>query len=167
MKRLTLSALFIAALSAQTTVNVKSLTVSPDAVAALNAWMVTQVTGNPTGLAGAIDASATTVNVADGSPMNGSDIIVIDGEALQITAKSNKQLTVTRGALGTTPAAHADKAIVAVAKYKTFALLFQAHITNMVGQIMDQVGYPTKATQDAVISTAQAAKDAAKAGAVQ
>lgn len=156
----------VAGVFGQTVVNVKSLTLSPEATTAVNSFMVTQVAAS-TGLSGSITAAAMTVLVDDGAVMNGSDIIRIDGEAMQITAKNGKTLTVTRASLGTTAAVHADKAIVQVLKYKTPALLFQAHLTTLVGQIMDQVGYSTKATQDAVISTAQAAKDVAKAGAVQ
>lgn len=159
--------LFAVGLQAQTVVNVKSLTISADATAAIQAWMVTQTTGANTGLNGAIDASTTSVTVADGSVMGGTDIIVIDGEAMQITAKTGKSLTVTRAALGTVAATHADKALVGVLKYKTMALLFQAHIANMVASIMDVAGYPTKATQDAIIATAQAAKAAAVSAAVQ
>lgn len=153
--------------TAQVAVNVKSLTVSADGIAALNHFMVTQVNDIQTGLTDALDAVSTSVRVDDGAVMVGTDIIKIGGEAMQITAKTGRNLTVTRAALGTTAATHSAHDPVQVLKYKTYALLFQAHIINMVSQIMDTYGYPTKATQDAVIATAKAAKDAAVAGAVQ
>jgi hypothetical protein len=160
--------LILAAVSfGQTAVNVKSLTLSSDAAAAVQAWMVTQVTDTPTGLNGKIDDVVTAIVVADGSAIKANDVIVVDEEALQVTAKTGKNLTVARGTFGTKAVAHNNNAMVFVMRYRTMALLFQQHIVNMVGQIMDTTGYPTKATQDAVISTAQAAKDAAKVAAVQ
>jgi len=170
MRILTLSlllALLMASAMGQTAVNVKSLTVSADGVAALNNFMVTQVNDLQTGLTNSIDDVTISVRVDDGSVMTGTDIIKIGGEAMRITAKTGRNLTVTRGVLGTTAASHTANSPVQILKYKTYALLFQAHITNMVSQIMDTYGYPTKATQDAVIATAKAAKDAAVAGAVQ
>ena len=162
-----LLALLMASAMGQVAVNVKSLTVSADGVAALNNFMVTQVKDTQTGLTNSIDAVTTSVRVDDGSVMVGTDVIKIDGEAMQITAKSGRDLTVTRAVFGTTAATHTSHDPVQVLKYKTYALLFQSHIVNMVSQIMDTYGYPTKATQDAVIATAKAAKDAAVAGAVQ
>lgn len=170
MRILTLSILlvfFMASAVGQVAVNVRSLTVSSDGIAALNNFMVTQVNDIQTGLTDALDAVSTSVRVDDGSVMVGTDIIKIGGEAMQITAKTGRNLTVTRGVLGTTAASHTANSPVQILKYKTYALLFQAHITNMVSHIMDTYGYPTKATQDAVIATAKAAKDAAVAGAVQ
>lgn len=160
--------LILAAVSfGQTVVNVKSLTLSPDATAAVNSWMVTQVTGTPTGLNGTISPTDTVVTVDDGSVMGNNDVLVIEGEAMQITAKAAKKLTVTRGAFGTTATDHKDKTIVSVMKYRTYAILFQTHIANVVASIMDTAGYPTKATQDAIVATATAAKQAAKDSAVQ
>ena len=96
-------------------------------------------------------------------------MIVIDGEAMTVTAKAARVYTVTRPSLGTTAAAHSPGAVVNVLKYKTIALFGMQCVIDAVTNIMNNpsFSYPTATTQNAVITTAQAAKNAAIAGAVQ
>jgi hypothetical protein len=64
-------------------------------------------------LSGAITAAATSITVDSTTTFNVNDYIQVDTEAMLITAKpSSTTLTVTRGRLGSTSAAHADNARV-------------------------------------------------------
>lgn len=67
-------------------------------------------------LNGAIDASTTTVTVTDGSvfPSEGDFRILIDSEAMLVTARSTNDLTVVRGVDGTTAATHSDTTNVVI-----------------------------------------------------
>ena len=68
---------------------------------------------NVTTLTGAITAGQTTIPVASGATIANGEFLVIDGEYMQVTAGGGTtSLTVTRGLLNTTPAAHATAAQV-------------------------------------------------------
>jgi len=169
MRTLILFSLSMGLTFAQATVNIKSLTFSADAVAATQSFMIAQTTGATTTLNGAITSGATTVTVQDNNVVLNNTAFVIDGEAFLVTARTAKVLTVTPAYLGTTTVAHADKAIVSVLKWATLILFGQQCIMDAVANIMNNpvYGYPTASIQNAVITTAQAAKNAAIAGAVQ
>merc|ERR1712225_70551 len=53
-----------------------------------------------------LDASATTLAVADGTKFAAGDVIQVEDELMLVTATSSNDLTVTRGHAGTTAAAH-------------------------------------------------------------
>lgn len=61
---------------------------------------------------GGVNDSTTTVPVADGSCFAGGMVIRIGSEEMLVTAVTGNWLTVTRGANGTTAAAHADGAAI-------------------------------------------------------
>jgi CSLREA domain-containing protein len=66
-------------------------------------------------LSGALTLSQTTFNVAPDAaaiPAGVGFTILVDSEQMIVTAKSSSALTVTRGANGTSPAAHADGAAI-------------------------------------------------------
>ncbi len=151
---------------AQQAVSVGSVTVSADGVAALNTFLATRITASPTTLNGAITAAATSITFTDATNIPANAEIAIDGEAIQTTGTGNTR-TVVRGDFGTTAAAHLDKAQVSVLQYRSIRQLFLSDLNQLVGRIMETSGSPTVATQNNVISTAQAAIAAAKAAAVQ
>ena len=109
-----------AAAFAQTSVNPRAVTLTADGVAVAQSFMLTQV-NNLQGVTvnGALDAVTTTVTVSDVSNIKNGDELLIDGEAMAITAKANKVLTVTRGDLGTTAIVHANNAKVDTLVYPT------------------------------------------------
>ena len=82
------------------------------------------VNNSQTTLDGAINASVTTVTVADangsGYPLVGDFRILVDSEAMHVTARSGNDLTVVRGVDGTTAASHSDEAPVNVITLSRF-----------------------------------------------
>ena len=67
-------------------------------------------------------ATAVTVESADGFPSSGSFVIKVDDELMLVTAGAGTtSLTVTRGHLDTTPAAHLDDAAVLELEARVFA----------------------------------------------
>lgn len=149
-----------------TSIQIKNLTVSDDAIAAINAFMLSQKTGVFSTLNGAVLANATTLTLQDGTSINNNDAVLIDGEAYLVTAKASKTYTVTPAYLGTTSTIHTDKAVVQQLKYATYALLFQANVTAVVAQIMATNPFPTSVTQNAIITSAQSVIATAVANAV-
>ena len=66
-------------------------------------------TGRMITFGGDLTDSATTTTIADPTGVNPSDVIEVDNELIQVTAKSDDPtpvFTITRGFYGTTPAAH-------------------------------------------------------------
>ena len=61
---------------------------------------------------GTFSDADTTLTVTDGTNFATGEFIKIDNEILEVTGKSTNDLTVRRGALGTTAASHADGATV-------------------------------------------------------
>ena len=77
---------------------------------------------NVTTLTGDITATQTTIPVASGATIANGEFLVIDGEYMQVTAGGGTtSLTVTRGLLGTTAAAHATAAQVSSSTAPTVA----------------------------------------------
>ena len=68
-----------------------------------------------------LTAGRTELNVADASGITVNDVILIDNERMQVTAKSGDTLTVTRGHLSSTAANHAAPAKVYVLDSATTA----------------------------------------------
>ena len=166
MKTITFALILAASAYSQTVVNVPSLTVSADATAAVQNWMLTQTSGTVK-LVGAILATDLALKVDDATGIGNNDELLVDGEAVVVTNKTGKTLTITRADLGTTATAHADGAPVSILKYKSIKTLFRQIIIDTVGQIMSMGNYPTAAAQNAVIKTATDALDNAKKNAVQ
>ena len=105
--------------SAQTTINPRAITVTADGTSAFAAFNQTQIKAT-TGLTDPIaDAVATAIRVDSGADISKDDLIKIDAEVMLVTAKTGRNLTVTRAALGTTAAAHAATAGVQVLKYQS------------------------------------------------
>jgi len=89
--------------------------------------------GSASTLSGAIDASQTTITVADGSvfPAAGGFRVTIGSEQLNVTAVNGDVLTVERGAEGSTAAAHNNGDAVTLAS----AVITPAGSSTLVGNI--------------------------------
>lgn len=189
MRILLIALLFAGLAAAQITVNVPSLTVSADGTATLYAWMLSQPQAFETKLTDSVDAVATTIRVDDASGINAAanSLILIGGEAMIVTNKAARLLTVTRAALGTQARAHRGLVtqevknpdgsttttvvnvgdIVNVMKHNTPARAARQWVIDKMTALMEAGGYPTAVAQDSVINTAKAAKQAAIDAAVQ
>jgi len=173
MKRLLLYSLFATAAFGQTTVNLGTLTVSADAVSAFQLYMQSQVNTAvaPTSLASDITAGATSTTLASTSQITPTVAILVEAEAMIITAKNGGTgVTITRGAFGTTPAAHSAGVTVQILKYATVQVLVKAILQDAVATIM-QTYSPGIKTQIANVQAASSTADvniaALKAGAIQ
>jgi hypothetical protein len=166
MKLIALFALSLVA-SAQQTITPANVVFSADAVAALQTWFLTQITGSPTALAAPMTAGATTMTVVDGTVLAVNQEFLVDNEAVNPTAIAGNVVTITRADLGTTAVSHLAAAPVQVLKYRSLRNFCKQVLAAAVIQIMVQTAYPTAITQNAAIAAAQAAKDAAAAAAVQ
>jgi len=160
---------------AQTVVNPSGLTLSADGQAATQAFMLTQRNGLVgVTLTSPMDAVTTTANVSDSTNITGASELIIDGEAMTITNKAARVLTVVRGDLGTTAIVHANAATVDTLKYPTIKVFMSGCVINAVQQFMDwieagKLQCPTCSTntQITAIQTAKQALATAKSGAVQ
>lgn len=159
---------------AQTVVNPASLTFSADGITAANTVILLTQTISPNGstpvrLAGSIDAVTLTVTVTDASNLKANDSLFIDAEAMPIASKVGNVITLTsRADLGTTAAIHATQSIVQTLLYPSIKKWITGTIAAAIQTAIDNCATCTvNAAQNAVISTAQAAKQAAKASAVQ
>ena len=106
----------------RTTVNPPAVSLNDEAVTAIHGWMITLITSQPTKLAAGIDNVVTTITVEDGSGLN-NKVIRIDNEAMTVTTRTGKTLTVTRGSLGTTPVNHLKDAQLGVLMYENIRAL--------------------------------------------
>ena len=185
MKTILLTLLFASLALGQITVDVSALNISADGTSALYAWMLNQQSSTTTFLALDCTASATSITVQDSSGIGVAlnRALLIGGEAVTVTAKTGKVLTITRAQLGTLAAAHRGTVatkdaegvvtvvnagdLVTVLKYPAPQSAVRQWIVDKMAELMAAGGYPTAAAQDAIINTAKAAKDAAIAGAVQ
>lgn len=100
----------------RTIVNPPAVSLNDEAVTAIHGWMITLITSQPTKLAASVDNVVTTITVEDGSGLN-NKVIRIDNEAMTVTNRTGKTLTVTRGSLGTTPVNHSKDAQLGVLMY--------------------------------------------------
>src|ERR1039457_3807047 len=114
MKKTILLFAFAGILSAQTIVTPAALTFSPDAVAAMNSWFLTQIVNAPTTLTVALTPGAATMTVKDGTQITIAQEFLLDGEAINPSAIVGNVVTITRADLGTTAAAHAINSNVSV-----------------------------------------------------
>ena len=167
MIKLILSLAFTGILSAQTVVTPASITFSADATVAIQTWFTTQVLSTPTTLALPMTAGALTMTVTDASQLAINQEFYIGTEAVNPSAIVGNVVTVTRADIGTTAAAHPAGASVGILKYKSLKNWCKQALAQEVAAIMSQITSPTGATQDAAIATANAAKAAAVAGAIQ
>lgn len=167
MKGLLVFALFAGSVFGQVNVNVGSVTVPTEVSVAIETSRLRTWTPFSTTMVGAVNSSATSITVTDASGISVNDQIVIDTEALNVSAKAGAVLTVTRGATITTAAAHLNGAAVHVTQIPTIGRLFKEFIKTGALQYMQGNPPATIATQDAAITAAQAAKDAFNATIVQ
>lgn len=167
MKTLTL--LFISALVglAQSTANLPALTVSAEATAALNATLSGTFSGVTVSLTAPVLAGDTSINVVSTAGIGALSAVAIEGDAMKINSKTATSFAVTRNYYGTTAASHTVTAQVNELKFPTMNRAFIQAIADFVGGQMDLANSTTVAAQNAVITSAQAAKVAAKANAVQ
>jgi len=106
----------------RTIVNPPAVSLNDEAVTAIHGWMITLITSQPTKLAAGIDNVVTTITVENGSGLN-NKVIRIDNEAMTVTTRTGKTLTVTRGSLGTTPVNHLKDAQLGVLMYEDIRAL--------------------------------------------
>jgi hypothetical protein len=151
----------------QQTITPANVTFSADAVIALQNWFLTQVASTPTTLAQPMTAVATTMTLVDATGLSIAQEFVVDNEAVTPSAITGNVVTIVRADLGTAAVAHSAGTSVKVLIYRGLRNFCKQSMAAAVAQIMAQVTYPTGATQDAAIATANAAKAAAIAGAVQ
>jgi hypothetical protein len=160
MKRaLSLLLLSCAALSAQVTVNVGSVTVPNEVSTAIETWRLGQYAdpASPITLTGGITAGATTGTVSSAVGVSVGDQLVIDMEALNVAAINGNVVTWTRGASVTTAASHANGAVVHIARYRSAVALMRAMIRAEVNAILAQQPSATLQTQLENKATADAA----------
>ncbi len=168
MKNILLVLSIATVLTAQTTVNLPSLTVTADATTSINLAMRKLFSGTNTSATAPIADNGTTLTVASTAGIAANALLMIDDEVVLSSAKTATTFTITRAALGTVAAAHSSGAVVRELKYRSFAHLFMVHfVLAGVGDMMEQNPAGAFATQTSAITTSQAAKDALKAGAVQ
>ena len=89
------------------------------------------------------------------------------GEVASVTAIVGAVLTVNRGTLGTTAAAHLAGAVIQILQYRNANHLAQTHLARLNQSILDSMPPSTIATQQAAIVTAEAAIAAEKKVGVQ
>lgn len=159
MKRLSILSLFVVSCHAQVSITVGSVTVPNEVSTAVETWRIgqTKVNTTPITLVGAITSGALSGTVSDAGDIAVNDQIVIEAEALNVTAKTGNVLTWTRGASITTAAAHADKSVVKVCKYRSAAHLMKEMIRSEVNAILAQQPSTTLQTQSAAKRAADAA----------
>jgi len=171
MRTIVLFALILTAAFGQQTVTPANVTFSADAVAVLQNYFVdpSNITSTPTTLAAPLSAGATTMTVASTDLLAINQEFLIDKEAVNPTAINTvtKVVTISRADIGTTAAAHLSGATVSLLKYKSLKNWCKQSLAESIAQIMSIVTFPTGATQDAIIATANAAKQAAKDAAIQ
>lgn len=107
--------LFFASIAAfsQVRVNAPAIDLSATAVAAAIDHMNSQLTRVATPLAADIDSTVTVISVESASGIGANAVLKIEGEHLQVVSISGTDITVTRGANGTTAAAHFFRQLVA------------------------------------------------------
>lgn len=168
MKILALIA-FALPLAAQVSINTGTITIPNEVRDSIETWRLGQVkTISPAiTLNGAITNVATTITVNDATNIAVGDQIVIDTEALNVTAKAAPSLTVTRGASITTAAAHLTLAPVKVCKNPTAAALIKELIRIKVNEIIALQPSATLAAYKAARASADATLSAFLATTVQ
>lgn len=153
--------LFTSAAIAQT-INPRAIAVNADAETAFRAYAITQVDpAAATGLSLAMDAVATAVRVDSGATIKVNDAIKIDNEVMIVTAKAGRDLTVTRGGLGTTAATHDAGAAVNVLKYPSLQEFARAVAITGIRDLVARYLPDVNASAAAVEATRKTKMDAA------
>lgn len=165
MKLFTL-ALFTLALQAQTTINIGTVTVPTEVATATEQWRLGQFKAFTTTLTAGVGGAATSLSVASSAGIAAGDQILIDTEALNVTAK-NGTLTVTRGATITTAAPHANGSTVRVIKWPTGVAMLKVLLRDKVNEILAQQKPATITTLETEIATRQAQIEAYKGTTVE
>lgn len=139
--KLSLLVLFISTtLPAQVTVDLGSIVIPTGDHTTLDNWRRTHfVPQSQTTLGGAIDNSVTTVVVAANQNIAVGDQIVIESEAMTVSAVSTVTLTVSRGSSGTTAASHAAAVIVQKCLYASMYKMITAGLTATYARLINQI----------------------------
>ena len=144
------------------TVNLRAITVNSDAQVAFNAYAITQADPTvSTALSLAVDASTTAIRVDAGAGLTINSVIKIDNEAMLITARSGRDITVTRGALGTTAATHDTSAPVALLKYASLQEYARTVAIDAIRALVARYDPAVNAAASAVEATRKTKTDAA------
>ena len=167
MKTLLLFVLAASMSLAQTTVSLGNVVLSADAVESVKRHLLGQVSRDLGRLNAPVSAAATSLTFAVAPSVSVGDAIVVDSEAMSVTAVSATTVTVTRSILTTTATAHARGSQVQSLKYTSFRDWIRAILTERVSLIMDQYPAGAIATANTAITTAEQSKITAKANAVQ
>jgi hypothetical protein len=119
------------------TINPRAITINADADAAFSAFAARTVDPTlSTDLSGAVDASTGAVRIGIAATVKNGDAIKIDNEVMLVTAKTGRDLTVTRGHLGTTAEAHSQNAFVAVLKYATLVEFARSKAIDAIRELV-------------------------------
>lgn len=177
MKTLLLTLSLTLSCFGQVTVTLPNLTVSAEAVIALNAWLPTQLSGVNATMTSSMLIGDTTVNVVSTAGISTQSAILLPtGEVAQVTAKTATTFTVVRAIYGTVAAAQPNSSlnpgVVRELKYMPtgaagFNNLFRQLLSNAVAEIMQTSGTPTINTQKLAIINANTAINAATSGGIQ
>lgn len=141
---------------AQATINAPAITLDADGANAVRSWMTTQSTGIQTTLAAPISAADTTITVASGQGINGSAVIAIGTEHIQVTNRSGNTLTVTRAANGTTAASATAGAAVVELRYRNMNAMAKQFVVDVLRQVVRQVEIKAAAEAAAIAAEAKA-----------
>lgn len=166
MKHLLTAIIFAASAIAQVAINPPAVSLNSEAVASIQAWMLTQRTDSTVTLTNAVSVNATALRVSDGAGLNGK-AIVIDGEAYLVTARNGRDLTVTPAQLGTTTALHEANSVVSVLKYSDLRSLAKQIVLDKMREIVRVNPTATILTKRQQQATLEAEIVAAREAAVQ
>lgn len=145
----------------QTRVNPTAVDLSATAVAASIDYMNTQLTNTATSLAVDLDSTATVISVESVSGIGQNAALKIEGEHVQVVSISGNDITVTRGANGTTAAAHGTGTTVQELKFRSLAALAKHAVSLFFRQLVSD--YPPVVAQvEQVIAANAAALEAAR-----
>lgn len=140
----------------QATINAPAVTIDAAGTAAVLKWMGSQAASKPTELVGSITAGATTLTLKNPQGIGANAMLSIGDEHLQVTAKNGTVYTVTRGANGTTAAAHAAGDEVTEMRYKTLNAAARSFIIDRLTDIYERSETDTGTTAAVIAAKAKA-----------
>lgn len=147
-------------------VNPAPITIGDDAESAIYSWMRGQLNGPlDRSLLTAIDAVATTATANNGVGLR-PKALLIDQEVVEVTARTGNVLTITRGVLGTTAAAHEAGAKITVLKHASLKELAGALLRGKLQEILSQSPTAQILSQREARKVAEAAEKAAMEAAI-
>ena len=144
---------FISICAAQT-INPKTITVTSDAITAFNIFAASQ--GYPstsTFLTLGVDTIGLTIKVDSGAGIKVGNALKIDNEVVIITAKAGKDLTISRGEMGTVVMAHDINASVSLLKYATLEEFARLKAIDAIRELVSKYMPDVDAQEAALIAT--------------